>query len=246
MLYAAGEVLLVIVGIVIALQIDNWNQDRQEQTQIAEYARALIIDLEADIEMVDPIIIQTKKIGALADGLADYMRGRQLEDVRNLDLYYLTDMTTYRPFSWNRAAIQQLMSSGSLRQIKNMNLVREISEYDAFTRHLDEDYASDRTAGERAKSAAMAVVDGNYPKVEEGIDSLQWSAAYSFPPSDLYEAYRDIDLQLLTDDISKIKEMVNLFGPLASVGRIRSNQELPRLQERARSLIELLQAEYEQ
>ena len=28
--YAVGEMLLVIVGILIALQIDNWNTDRQE------------------------------------------------------------------------------------------------------------------------------------------------------------------------------------------------------------------------
>ena len=28
--YAVGELLLVIVGILVALQIDNWNEDRKE------------------------------------------------------------------------------------------------------------------------------------------------------------------------------------------------------------------------
>jgi len=68
LVYAIGELLLVIVGILVALQLDNWNQERQEQEQIAEYARALVDDLEADIEMIEPIIVQAKRIAAFSDG----------------------------------------------------------------------------------------------------------------------------------------------------------------------------------
>ncbi|MEJ2585762.1 MAG: DUF6090 family protein, partial [Robiginitalea sp.] len=31
LLYAVGEILLVVIGILIALQIDNWNEDRKER-----------------------------------------------------------------------------------------------------------------------------------------------------------------------------------------------------------------------
>lgn len=40
--YAIGELVLVVFGILIALQINNWNEDRIEQRQITEYAHALI------------------------------------------------------------------------------------------------------------------------------------------------------------------------------------------------------------
>ena len=33
LLYAVGEILLVVIGILIALQIDNWNEDRKQQEQ---------------------------------------------------------------------------------------------------------------------------------------------------------------------------------------------------------------------
>lgn len=33
-LYAAGELLLVIAGILIALQINNWNEERIERNEI--------------------------------------------------------------------------------------------------------------------------------------------------------------------------------------------------------------------
>ena len=34
--YAVGELALVVVGILIALQINNWNEERIEQRQIAD------------------------------------------------------------------------------------------------------------------------------------------------------------------------------------------------------------------
>ncbi|MCW8925416.1 MAG: DUF6090 family protein [Xanthomonadales bacterium] len=40
--YAIGEILLVVVGILIALQINNWNEERIEQNQVREYALALV------------------------------------------------------------------------------------------------------------------------------------------------------------------------------------------------------------
>ena len=190
-LYAIGEVSLVIAGIVIALQIDNWNQERQEQEQIAEYARALTDDLQADIEMIEPIITQVMKIQSLSNGLNEYVRNRRIEDISNLDLFYLTSRTTYRPFAWNRAALQQLMNSGALRQMKNLELVREISNYEAFTRHLDEDFAGDVRMGEQAELAALDIVDQNYPSVEDYPEIMRWYAPYEFPPTVAYRRYRE-------------------------------------------------------
>ena len=49
--HAIGELILVVFGILTALQINNWNEERLEQRQIADYAHALIKDLERDLAM---------------------------------------------------------------------------------------------------------------------------------------------------------------------------------------------------
>ena len=36
-LYAIGEIVLVVIGILIALQIDNWNQSRKDDNALKEY-----------------------------------------------------------------------------------------------------------------------------------------------------------------------------------------------------------------
>ena len=243
LLYAIGELVLVVVGILIALQINNWNEDRLEQRQIAEYAHALIDDLEADIEMIEPIIAQTTRVTEFTEGLASYVRTRSIEEIDNLDLLYLTSYTLYRPYSWNRAALQQLINSGALRQMKNGELVRQISNYDAYTRHLDEDYAQDNELGKNAQALASEIVDQNYPE-RDGTDSLIWTSPYSFPPVELHEIYSDVDLELLTDDIKKIRATVNHFMNLGGHVDTRHEHELPSQKDRARQLIELLKSEY--
>ena len=47
--YAIGEIFLLVAGILIALQINNWNEERIEQKQIGEYALSLADDLKRDI-----------------------------------------------------------------------------------------------------------------------------------------------------------------------------------------------------
>ena len=47
-LYASGEVLLVVLGILIALQIDNWNEDRKLRSLTHSYLENIKDDLIAD------------------------------------------------------------------------------------------------------------------------------------------------------------------------------------------------------
>ena len=49
--YAIGEIILVVIGILIALQINNWNQNRLQKTQVNTYLKSIITDLTSDINV---------------------------------------------------------------------------------------------------------------------------------------------------------------------------------------------------
>lgn len=74
--YAVGEISLVVVGILIALQINNWNEERIEQKQIREYTLSLVDDLQRDIEMLKPVSMQIAQSIQLSEALAEYMQGK--------------------------------------------------------------------------------------------------------------------------------------------------------------------------
>lgn len=245
--YAIGELVLVVFGILIALQINNWNEDRIEQRQITEYAHALIKDLERDLVMAEVIAAEIDLLINKIDALAAYVKDRPMEQMSNLDLFYLMHKPFYRPYSWNRTALDQIKSSGALRQIKNKHLAEMISEYEALTRHLDGDFEFDRTVGTSALALAGQVIDLNYPNLQE-IFPVGPVEAFSFPNAKLSEKYGNITHSLLTDDVDDIKVVVNSYLILAnSPGlRPRAEIEMPQLVSTARELIASLKEEYPQ
>ena len=48
--YAVGELLIVVIGVLIALAIDQWNGERLERLQEVDSVSRLIVDLETDLE----------------------------------------------------------------------------------------------------------------------------------------------------------------------------------------------------
>jgi hypothetical protein len=50
LIYAIGEVLIVIIGILIAIQIDNWNQQRQAEIKINHLLLEILNNLDDEIE----------------------------------------------------------------------------------------------------------------------------------------------------------------------------------------------------
>jgi hypothetical protein len=243
--YAVGELVLVVLGILIALQINNWNEERLEQQQIADYAHALIKDLERDLAMIKVIKGEIDVLIQKIDTLATYIDNRSIEDVRNIDLYYLMRAPFYRPYAWNRTALEQIKSSGALPQMKNQKLAEKISAYEAFTNHLEGDYDFDRTVGTSAVALAGTVIDMNYQNVHQIFGSGS-PMSFSFPDSPFHAAYEDTNLSLLTNDMEDIKVVANSYLTLGSYYGIRPRAEIemPRLAANAKELIELLKDEY--
>ena len=42
LIYAFGEIILVVIGILIALQINNWNEGRKDQIRLKNHYKELL------------------------------------------------------------------------------------------------------------------------------------------------------------------------------------------------------------
>lgn len=56
LLYAVGEILLVVIGILIALQINNWNETQKKQETIKVYLENYVKDLQDDKERMERLM----------------------------------------------------------------------------------------------------------------------------------------------------------------------------------------------
>ena len=59
--YAIGEIILVVIGILIALQINNWNEDRKIRKAEKELFQNILTDLRFDENRIKNYILQYKK-----------------------------------------------------------------------------------------------------------------------------------------------------------------------------------------
>ncbi len=128
LLYAIGEVILVVVGILIAVQIDNWNQHRNKVNEGDEYRERLISDLEADHRSITLRVIFFDQVNGLAEHADSLLRMEGKSSPEDQwDLIYSvfqasqiwpfrTTITTYNE-SQNNGALQYLASDSTLQKI---------------------------------------------------------------------------------------------------------------------------------
>ncbi|GHA30492.1 hypothetical protein GCM10007103_09880 [Salinimicrobium marinum] len=55
LLYAIGEIILVVIGILIALQINNWNQNRKDDRTLKEYLGKVRVHTLEDLRILDTL-----------------------------------------------------------------------------------------------------------------------------------------------------------------------------------------------
>ncbi len=54
--YAIGEIILVMIGILLALQVNNWNENRKLDSKINSVFKIIKSDLVSDIETIDKVL----------------------------------------------------------------------------------------------------------------------------------------------------------------------------------------------
>ena len=242
--YAIGEIVLVVIGILIALQVNNWNENRMEQNRIKKYAKSLIKDLENDIEMLKVSKHQAEANFRSIDSLKSYFDETEVEQLSNTVLVVLTHDIMYRPYKWNRSTLQELKSSGGLRFISNDSLEKKLVAYETFSQHLDEDFNADMVNAEKATDLIVKILNlrSNYlSKISE----MRVNDFYTVFQTKEFSESRIHDLKLNSYDPAELNRFVNMFIIIQDQYRIRGFVEMPQIIEDARELIELLSKEYQ-
>lgn len=101
--YAIGEVALVVVGILIALQIDNWNHERKENKELGQIQQRIILDIDNDIRDLTSSLIHWK---AKEPVFKKVINDSISIDLLDQGLSRLVGIT--RPYNLNKAGVEQL------------------------------------------------------------------------------------------------------------------------------------------
>lgn len=124
-LYALGEIILVVIGILIALQINNWNENQKSIKDERYVLTEVLKNLEEDAGLVDEIIIQRQKAKKAIKTLQIFLNSKT-NDSDSLQFHLVNLLTFERYFPINNA--YEILKSKGL-QLSNNELTTKISRY---------------------------------------------------------------------------------------------------------------------
>ena len=129
-LYALGEILLVMIGILLALQVNNWNEDRKSKKVEIIYLNGLKQNLLDSREELNRVIEESDITVKSLQQLVDVLK-RVREDFNNkeIDSLMFAGMS-YTVFQTRQGIIDELISSGQVSIIKNDYLRSQIASWD--------------------------------------------------------------------------------------------------------------------
>ncbi|WP_062052729.1 DUF6090 family protein [Sediminicola sp. YIK13] len=85
--YAVGEIILVVIGILIALQINNWNETNKAKVNERELLTYVLENIKTDSISIDSIISRSDRVLMVQQNLIKLSNGElRSHEVGNLDL----------------------------------------------------------------------------------------------------------------------------------------------------------------
>lgn len=129
LVYAIGEIILVVIGILIALQVNIWNQERVNTGKQSDYLIGLKNDLEAQILLFDSSDrFCDFMIGAGESILTDYKSLEKFSEIDSINKR-LTSLMFARSYAEIRATYNELSSTGQVNLIRDKSLRSAIVKY---------------------------------------------------------------------------------------------------------------------
>ena len=129
--YSIGEILLVVVGILIALQIDNWNDDLKEAATLDSYLNSIARNLQSDIEELEELrerrqenLLTRTRVQTVINKSSPY----DVEDVYffNRSAYFARQTLHFIP---DTSGYEALKNSGVLDRLQGKDIERLLSDY---------------------------------------------------------------------------------------------------------------------
>ncbi|MGX1927930.1 DUF6090 family protein [Flagellimonas sp. 2504JD4-2] len=232
--YAIGEIVLVVIGILIALQINNWNEEKKLKNEEVRFLRNFKTSLKSDIKENEwrsrQYLLAKEAIPVLLNHLED-----DLPYQDSLKFYFGRITQTWTPRINNE--VFETLKSNDLNLIANDSLRNKLVSYYSWSNNIVNDdinrYVSiiENASTNIFPSRFKALWNGNYEKFE--IDKKNVAALeLEMIPNDFNELKKDAEFLYF------LRSLKNQYYWFNEVNQMEIN-------ERAMDLIKHIDAELE-
>ncbi|GAA4279984.1 hypothetical protein GCM10022260_04050 [Gaetbulibacter aestuarii] len=137
--YAMGEIILVVIGILIALQINNYNEVNKQRVKEIQFLKNLKADLILEGEELDNYIEKRNSMVKSAQIILKHFNGKPVENLQLFN-YHNFNVEIWQAFQRINNTYLELVNSGNLTLISNDSIKNGLLNLDLIYKKI----ASDR------------------------------------------------------------------------------------------------------
>ena len=126
--YAVGEIILVAVGILIALQVNNLNESRIEEKAMKDYFQKIASNIHGDLKESERLLKFRQDHIISCNKASKSLIESNFSDQMSIQKA-IFEMIIEVQLNYNKDAFESLKSSGYLRYLKNQKLEDLLNDY---------------------------------------------------------------------------------------------------------------------
>jgi len=213
--YAIGEIILVVIGILIAVSLNNWNENRKEKKKLFNIYNIVKDDLENDIKEIDRMYFYYDNVKPLFNKiLKDSMRAMDYA----FNPQYISIMIGFPEITFNKRGYHQLTAFNTDKF--QDSLPTQIIEF--YTERLREIKIDDDMRSEDIKE--------NYSHFKKNYD--WWASVINFRPTKEFVDYALNDPDYKNRIATTYFMAYQVFLPELKVFKIRAEKIIEEIDRR--------------
>ncbi len=131
--YAIGEIFLVVIGILIALQINNWNEEKIQKQELNDILQSVANGLQSDLRELNLLSTARASIVAKVDSIQNYYVPTTKTSLTLVEAAYINftseNISNTIQFNANLSAFESLKNSSYFGKIQGTDLALLLSTY---------------------------------------------------------------------------------------------------------------------
>lgn len=157
--YAIGEIILVVIGILLALQINTWNQEKNNKNEEQFYLNKLQVNLVQDTVYLSNRMRQLNFTLDSLTSLEVLLRDKKLKEFTNENMFRsLIGLFRFQP---QTSTFDNLISTGKLELISNQSIVDSLfNYYNDLNNYTNQQLAADETYTRQTIGPKLLEIEG--------------------------------------------------------------------------------------
>ena len=242
LLYAIGEIILVVIGILIALSINDWNQDLKNRKQESQILTQLLSEYNSNLEQINSKIYIRQEVLKPSLIILNYTK-REISEI-NADSFnlHLSRVVTRPTFDPELGVTNELGNSGKLYLIRNSDLRNKITSFSSFLSELHEE---EMVTFNHVENVFLPFISEHYQLgrlIAEFLDDAAFKATFTLVNSEENKSIKDLFTQADMEPILYNTEFEDHIALMIS-NTIYTNQQSEGVKEKIEAITNLIKSE---